>query len=611
MVYVEYNNSKKIKIENEINYEVSSSFNNYELLAFSPASSYYPSADLVADGKVIEDKDYLLNFHAIKTYSKGNYCFEYNGEYYLFNSEIKRNDVIYFKLVDNEYKLISESYTNNKIILPVFDELQLNTSGNETSFSEVNADFGNRTITELPMAYQEIRIWDGELIGEDDLSQCELLFTGYLDRATVTQKHREQDECDVQFSLLSPMNLATKRYVTINGTYNSYDLFNRIFSPLIADGFEIGNIDINDTDINVKYYVETIETVMNDLSNKLNIFWTIDKDKKIYITDINKLFNKDPILNITGTLEGLYKLVPVIENTNYFNTINIKNARVYSSEVDYYVDEKKDILDIMKLIQDESLEFINPVDFGIEGAERVCKNNNTTSCTILKITSIGGVVLYDIKYQNGDIVLPSGVVFSDEDTEGADLILQRDSFFKNLVTGITWKRSSLNLSFIESDTVLKYQIFKYYNSNEIYKCSDYITDSGIIEQTIDVNEAWFTYNEMVDYCSNLIIANSNVAGSVELGFDENYNISIGDKIRINKPEFFINGDFIVTEINEAITGNDSYECEIKAQNNQLQYNYIDIFRKQLTEDEEEKYSNINIINYVDDKITERHIQMEV
>lgn len=605
MVYVEYNNSKKIEIEKEIEYEVSSSIGNAELLAFAPASEYYPSGSLIADGKAILKNDYLMSFHAIKTYIKKNYCFIYNDQYYIFNTEIRKNDIVYFKEENGQYKLIIEGYTNNKVILPVYDELQLNRSGSETSFSEVKADFGNRTIENLPMAYQEIRIWDGELIGSQDLSQCKLMFSGFLDKASVTQKYNSNDECDVEFSLLSPMNLATKRYVTIIGTYNIYELFTRIFEPLMSDGFQIGNIDVTNNSVNVKYYIETIETVMNDLSNKLNIFWTIDEHKKIYVTDINKLFSKEPVLDIDNNIKGLYKLMPVIENTNYFNTVNIKNARVYSTETN------KNILDIMKLINDESLEFTNPIDFGIEGAKRICKNNGTSSCTILKIVNSSNNTLYDIKYQNGVINLPSGVAWSDGDTEGATMVLQRDGFFKNLVTGIDWNGNTQTLKTIQSDTVLKYQLFKYYNSDEIEKCSDYITDSGIIEQTIDVNETWFTYNEMVDYCSNLIIANSNVAGSVELAFDEKYNISIGDKIRINKPEFLINGDFIVTEISESIKGNDNYECEIKAQNSQLQYNYIDIFRKQINEIDEEKYNNVNFINYVDERITEKHIQTEV
>ena len=286
MVYVEYNNSKKIEIEKELEYQVSSSIGNAELLAFAPVSEYYPSDSLIADGKAILDTNYLMSFHAIKTYIKKNYCFLYNNQYYIFNEEIKKNDVIYFKEENNEYKLILEGYTNNKVILPVYDELELNKSGSETSFSEVKADFGNRTIENLPMAYQEIRIWDGELIGSQDLSQCELLFTGFLDKASVTQKYNSTDECDVELSILSPMNLTTKRYITISGTYNSYTLFTKIFNPLISDGFQIGNININNNDVSVKYYMETIETVMNDLSNKLNIFWMIDERKRIFVTDI-------------------------------------------------------------------------------------------------------------------------------------------------------------------------------------------------------------------------------------------------------------------------------------------------------------------------------------
>ena len=589
MVYVEYNTSKREKTEYGIDVVESLSHEGYTYLPFAPLtivhpnSTLYPIADLTTENN---EYGYLLRFVANKSYPYGNYYFEYDNKYYLFTTQIRKGTKIYFSIEEDlpegetEWQevpfLTAESYYQSKEILPVYDTLELNKSGNELTFSNVKADFGIRTMEQLPMAFQEIRIWQGELKGNDDLSECELKYTGFLDKAELTQKHTDEDECDIEFTLLSPMNLTTKRYVSVSGTYKTDELFNLIFEPLINDGFNLEKINMDNRTISVNYYLETIETIMNDLSNKLNIFWNIDSQKNIHINDIIKLLGQEPKMIITSEkTEGLYEMKPIIENNGYFNTINVKNARIYTSGTN------QQILEVMKLISEETQTFVNPIDFGSNGASRVCLNNNTTNCTILSITDENGQILYEITYDvdNKDIVLPSGVVYNDGDTENATLILERDSFFKNLITGMQWKGTTQNIRTIESDTMLKYQLFRVTNSNEIYKCSQFLTDSGIIEKTIDVNESWFTYTELVEYCSNLITSNANNTAKVELSFDKDYGLEIGDKIRINRPAFFINGDFVITEINETQSHYDYYNCQIVAQNNKLQANYIDIFRK--------------------------------
>lgn len=612
MVYVEYNTGKRQKVEYGIDVVESNTYDGYMLLPFYPYSPLHPSGNIFPSNYLADtegETEFLLRFKAVKTYQYGKYAFEYNNKYYLFETEIRANQTLYFNIltdVETEEEipnLILEGYSQLKEVLPVYDALDISKSGNELTFSNVKADFGIREKWQLPMAFQEIRIWQGELIGNDDLSKCELIYTGFLDKASLTQKYNNEDECDIELSLISPMNLTTKRYVSINGTYDTDKLFYLIFKSLINDGFNLSEINIDNKKISVNYYLETIETIMNDLSNKLNIFWTIGCKKDIHIIDIVKLFGKEPKMVINDEkVEGMYKLLPIIENNDYFNCINVKNARVYTTGND------KEVLDVMKLISEEEQPFVNPIDFGANGATRVCNNNNTTRCTVMSIWDKNGNVLYDIKYDIGQdkVILPEGVVFNDGDTEDATLILQRDSFFKNLVTGIQWKGETQNISAITTDTMLKYQIFRVTNSNEIYKCSQFITDSGIIEKTIDVNESWFTYTELVEYCSSLMTSNSNNAASVEIAFDEDYELDIGDIIRIHRPNFFIDGDFVITEMQEQKSGYDSYDCQIVAQNSKLQANYIDIFRKSTSEENEAKYDNINVVEFSSEEILENY-----
>lgn len=612
MVYVEYNTSKRRKVEYGIDVVESSTHTDYTLLPFSSANVYYPSESILPSNSLIDtqgEKQFLLRFKAIKNYQYGKYAISYNNKYYLFESEIKKNQTLYFNILVNLETgteipdLVLEGYIQMKEILPVYDTLELNKSGNELTFSNIKADYGIREKWQLPMAFQEIRIWQGNLIGEDDLSECELKYTGFLDSATLTQKHTDEDECDIEFTLLSPMNLTTKRYVSINGTYNTDELFYIIFEPLINDGFNIARINVSNKTISLNYYLETIETIMNDLSNKLNIYWTIDSQKNIKIVDVIKLLGQEPKLTITTDFtEGLYELKPVIKNNGYFNTINVKNARLYTTG------ENEELLEVMKLIKDETNHFVNPIDFGTNGANRVCLNNRTDKCTILEVLTQNGQVLYEIEYNIGDktINLPQGVVFNDGDTENATLILERDSFFKNLITGFQWKGNTQDISLIKSDTMLKYQLFRITNANEISKCSQFITDSGIIETTIDVNEGWYTFIEMIDYCNSLMTSNANNTASVELSFDKDYNFEIGDTIRINRPKFFIEGDFVITEIQETKSHYDSYNCRILAQNNKLQSNYIDVFRKSISEENEAKYNSVNVIEYANDEIVETY-----
>lgn len=611
MVYVEYNTSKRQKTEYSIEVTESNTYDGYTLLPFSPFTTVQPSNAIFPSDNLVSIESeiyYLLRFKAIKNYSKGKYAFEYDGKYYLFNAEIPKDYTLYFYTIEYEGgivepNIIAEGYIQMKEILPVYDTLELNKSGNELTFSNIKADYGIREKWQLPMAFQEIRIWQGDLIGDSDLSDCELLYTGFLDSASLTQKHTDEDECDIELTLLSPMNLTTKRYVSINGSYTTDEAFRLIFEPLINDGFNLTRINVNSKTISLNYYLETIETIMNDLSNKLNIYWTIDSKKNIKIVDIIKLLGQEPKLEITTDFtEGLYELKPIIQNNGYFNTINVKNARLYTTG------ENQELLEIMKLINGETSHFVNPIDFGVNGANRTCLNNNTNKCTILEVLNQNEQVLYEIEYNVGDntITLPQGVVFNDEDTENATLILERDSFFKNLITGFQWKGTTQNIGSIKSDTMLKYQLFRITNANEISKCSQFITDSGIIETTIDVNEGWYTFMEMVNYCDSLMMSNANNTASVELSFDKDYKFEIGDTIRINRPRFFIEGDFVITEIQETKSGYDSYDCHILAQNNKLQANYIDIFRKSISEENEAKYSSINVIEYTTDEIVETH-----
>ena len=616
MVYVEYNLTKKTKYNKNINFSFSDSHDGYKYIQMTNSKNKYPSNVFVPNyNKFLSEESDVLEFIANQNYGNGKYYFNYNNQCVLFEHKLVKGDKLTFGLDDgNEYYLNIQGDYQNKKILPIYETLELNKNGNETTFSNIKVDFGSSTKEELPLAFQEIRIWQGKVNVQEDLNNCNLLYTGFLDNVKPTQKYTSKDECDLELSLLSPMNLTTKRTVSISGTYKTTELFNYIFEPLINDGFFLKRVLIDEKDVNVSYFVETVETVMNDLSNKLNFFWLVDENKNIYIIDINKLFGQNSVLTIDEIekIEGLYSIIPTIENSDYFNCVNLKNARIYCTGYSGYqeVINTFPLVEKLKWQKDEDIEFVDPIDLGTNGLARICKNEQKSNLSVLDIkygSDLGNLDNIYIEYslEDNKIYMPDGVVFDDDDTENATVILKRDSFFKNLITGLKWKNASASISSIYTDSLFKYQIFSVTYSNVILRCSEFLSDSGIIDTVVDANESWYTTEEAVEYCNNLISSNSKETTSVELSFDKNYNIKIGDILQINMNNFFIDGKFIVTEIKESFKGV-SEDYTITAINNKLTANYIDIFRKKTKEEEESKYKNINLVEYVVEGIQETH-----
>ena len=623
MVYIEYNNSKKINVDYEIDVTESNSHEGYTLLPFSPFIKTYPTSSKypIENLQNEESTEYLLKLIVGKTIPYGNYYFEYDNKYYLFTAGLKPGVTVYFKLEEvlpegqQEWITIPvlyvTGYRQDKTVLPVYDELEINKSGTDITFSTVKADYGIRDKSLLPITLQEMRIWQGKLVGEDDLSGCELIYTGFLDSATVSQKINNDDECDIEFSLLSPENMTTRRYITLNGVYSTNELFGLVFSPLIEDGFILKDIDVEEKNVSVKYCLETIETVMNDLSNKVNVFWTIDIHKNIHIIDILKLLTKEPKMIIQDEVKGMYQLQPTIENNGYFNCVNVKNARVFNT-----FDRLRDFgfLEGLEIKKGQSANFKYPVDFGLNGSKRVCDDKSAIFCRVFSLSygivnGPDGYITEAVETYPSDteVVLPQGWAWEDDNNENAKLVLKRDSFFSNLVTGFTWQgEDTIWLENMTSDKVLKYELFRLTNISEVNKCIGKITDSGIIENTIDVNESWFTHTELIDYCNSLIGANAVNTTTVDISFDENYNLDIGDTIRINEPNFFIEGDFVITDISEKKYGYNEYDCHIVAKNNKLLENYIDIFRKDKLEEDEDKYDTLNVFESISEEIVENY-----
>ena len=616
MIRLEYNLKKDREIRESINYKVNNSLpTGYIFLQLQKESASQPLINAYPSSlKYPISQNNNFKFIANKTYSQKKFYFNYNNQFILFESDIRINDSIEF----DGSNLIKGHIIQKRKILRVFDEFVLKKSSQNVEFSEINVDFYNSVKEELPYKMQEVRIFEGDFKDEEDIVNGNLLFVGYVDDYVLTSETNFRKDATLKLSLLSPLALATKRYMSISGNYNTIELINLLFEPLINDGFTIKETNIVDKQISVNYFINTIEEIANDLSNKLNFFWYIDEYKQIYLIDITSLFSQMPVIsfNNDSKIKGLYSITPKIENNNYFNTINIKNARVYCVGVSRstsmnYPTNYFPILNNLTLNTDDDITFNSPIDMSITGLETLCSEQQTGNPSLIVLSLTGSNVNYNIGYYQGQgtLELPNGVVFDDEDTDGATIILKRDSMFKSLITGFTWKGNKVSLTEIWSDCMLKYQVFRMTDSIEIEKCKGIISDSGIVESTVDVNEKWFTKRELIDYCRNLISSNNNQISELEMCFDEDYGLKVGDLINVNMPRFFTKSTFIITSIQETI---DSFKKDfvIEMANSNITENYIDLFRSSKTQEDDEKYDILNIVEYSNEEIVERYEVVE-
>ena len=616
MIRLEYNLKKDREIRESINYKVNTSLpTGYIFLQLQKESASQPLINAYPSSlKYPISQNNNFKFIANKTYSQKKFYFNYNNQFILFETDIRINDSIEF----DGSNLIKGHIIQKRKILRVFDEFVLKKSSQNVEFSEINVDFYNSVKEELPYKMQEVRIFEGDFKDEEDIVNGNLLFVGYVDDYVLTSETNFRKDATLKLSLLSPLALATKRYMSISGNYNTIELINLLFEPLINDGFTIKETNIVDKQISVNYFINTIEEIANDLSNKLNFFWYIDEYKQIYLIDITSLFSQMPVIsfNNDSKIKGLYSITPKIENNNYFNTINIKNARVYCVGVSRstsmnYPTNYFPILNNLTLNTDDDITFNSPIDMSITGLETLCSEQQTGNPSLIVLSLTGSNVNYNIGYYQGQgtLELPNGVVFDDEDTDGATIILKRDSMFKNLITGFTWKGGKVSLTEIWSDCMLKYQVFRMTDSIEIEKCKGIISESGIVESTVDVNEKWFTKRELIDYCRNLISSNNNQISELEMCFDEDYGFKVGDLINVNMPRFFTKSTFIITSIQETI---DSFKKDfvIEMANSNITENYIDLFRSSKTQEDDEKYDILNIVEYSNEEIVERYEVVE-
>jgi len=481
------------------------------------------------------------------------------------------------------------------VTVPVLNDINISLSSREITFSDLVLDFAGKTIDDLPYYLQEV-----ELVDNEDNK----LYTGYIDTYTLPQiKQQNQIEMELSITLLSPRKMTTKRVTSINKTDKLKNIIREIFSVLLPDGYFFKEINVPNKTITIRRLSRTVEELIEEICNKNSLYWNIDIDKGITVCSIEYMFSKSPIkqINITNykdEIQGLMTINPQINGVDYANIINAKNVRVFNT-FSYYSSTP-----IATVKSGDIYYFDNPIIVGIDTAKRILKDPDYTASfphLELEYTNAGSSKNADIISQLNPIGSSDYIQYTNigkKDDENKDWTLQYDSFFTNMVVGIknnTQNTQQINLLYTMSE--LRYANMKLFNWQQIEEMKDNVTPSGQIEKIIDLNEQWFTTEELIDFIDNQFVNNDKNTDEIKIIYDENNDIEVGDRIVFYLPQYLVIGNFVVTDINKTKSGNNPFIYEITLRNTGLLDNYIDFFRSPEQEEQEDKTQVEYIVEY--------------
>lgn len=506
----------------------------------------------------------------------------------------------------------------------VADGYNISESSREVKFSNLKIEFTDKTILDLPLKYQEVQLVDVD----NNYNINEIIYTGYVNNFILPNMKNNHEYRELEIDLLSPLAMATVRTVDAVGTYNLQPLIKELIMPLISDGFVLKELNIGNNQITVNFLSETVESALNNLSNKFNFWWYIDKNKYIYINSIDYLIAKTPklIYDDENKINGLTDVIPSIDATDYCNVVNFTNIRLYtysyfrrrestdsSGETSIYYTMHNPITQIKYLNSGDEIEFDIPFDISIDNYYKNVENEQTDKIfSAIFVDNNNNYTTINFDISGSNLVLPNNVSIEDGYSTSNEFVFVRDSFFKNLIVGLKYNgNTKLNVNSINCVNALMWSKVRVINNDEVYKNKGIISKTGIIEKQIDMNEQWKSYNEIIDIANSYIQKNNSKVEQVKLNIDQDNNLDIGDTIKINKPFFLINDTYIITDKNII------YEDNVKTwqyvlRNTNILENYVDLFRaKKQEEENQDKEYHLITSNYSEDTIKEVYEVVEL
>ena len=456
-------------------------------------------------------------------------------------------------------------------------------------------------------------------------SENNIIYTGYVNNFTLPKMKNRNEYRELELDLLSPLAMATVRTVDAVGTYELQSLVRELIQPLIDDGFVLKEMNIGNNQITVNFLSETVESSLNKLSNKFNFWWYIDANKNIYINSITYLMGLKPKLTYddSNPIKGLIDVIPSIDATDYCNVVNFTNVRMYTDSFliwDYYSEDYDNkimtgfypLFEKSVLNNGDEIEFNYPIDISSKATVTMANYSNgfhidNTPLAIFEDSQDHGTYPRLRLYldENNNVVIPSDATISDSYSDENTWVLVRDSFFNNLIVGLKYNGESFNIKVVSSLTALIWAKVKVQDNIEINKNKGLISQTGIVEKQIDMNETWKTYNELIEIANSYIKKNSSKVDTVKLNVDYDVNLNIGDTIKINKDYFLIDDVYIITDKTSTYEGNvKSWSYTLK--NTNILENYVDLFRASENQDDEQKKINLITSDYIEEGFQERY-----
>lgn len=507
----------------------------------------------------------------------------------------------------------------------IIDGYNVSESSREVKFSSLKIDFTNKTIADLPLKYQEVQL----LEMDDDYNVVEVIYTGYVNNFMLPKMKNKIEYRELEIDLLSPLAMATVRTADAVGTYELQSLVRELIQPLIDDGFVLKEMNIGNNQITINFLNETVESSLNKLSNKFNFWWYIDKNKNIYINSISYLIAKTPklVYDEENKINGLIDVIPSIDATDYCNVVNFTNLRLFTESfferrevfdenlnetyIDY--DEYNPLKKIDYINTGDEIEFDIPFDISIENYKNSKNKKIYTEDNIFSIRCYyedsswpGGKHFTNatITFENGKLEISENLSIDETYSEINDWVLVRDTFFKNLIVGLKYNGDkNLTVRKITALNGIMWAKLKVINNDEVYKNKETISNTGIVEKQINMNEQWKTYDEILEIANSYIKINDSKVEQVRLNIDKDNDLNIGDTVRINKPFFLIDDVYIITDKNTTFDNNVKI-WKYTLKNTNILENYVDLFRAEEKEEYQDKLFALITSDYSKDSIKE-------
>lgn len=522
--------------------------------------------------------------------------------------------MIRLKIRDNYFKII--------------DGYNVSESSREVKFSSLKIDFTNKTIADLPLKYQEVQL----LKLDDNYDVVEVIYTGYVNNFVLPKMKNKVEYRELEIDLLSPLAMATVRTADAVGTYKLQSLIRELISPLVSDGFVLKEMNVGNNQITVNFLNETVESSLNKLSNKFNFWWYIDKNKNIYINSISYLIAKTPklVYDEENKINGLIDVIPSIDATDYCNVVNFTNLRLFTEsnferfeeynqnigETIITYDEYNPLVKIDYINIGDEIEFDIPFDISVANFKN---NKNKKTYTDDAIFYIKGSYYENGMYyktasitiENDNLILSNNISIDDGYSDSNEWVLVRDVFFNNLIVGLKYNGDkNLAVNKISAVNGVMWSKIKVINNGEVYKNKGIISNTGIVEKQINMNEQWKTHDEILEIANSYIKTNDSRVEQVRLNIDKNNDLNVGDTIRINKPFFLIDDIYIITDKNTIFDNNVSV-WQYTLKNTNILENYVDLFRAVEREEYQDKQFNLITSNYSEDSISEVYEVVEL